>query len=322
MQAVELVERDGRVVPLECVRAQRAAQAAHQRGRGQALAGHVAHHQPDPPAGHRDHVVPVAPHLGLRGGGQVAGGHREPGQLREAVGQQAPLERLGDPVLALVDPGAVDPERHAIGGQPEQGQVVRGEPARGGGEHQQHPGHACRRRAGAPPPASRLRVADGSRGRPAGRPGSSIGSRAAATRPANPSPKRRRVGLAAVRGAGGRAQRQPLVLGQVDRGSVRSQHAPDPGHQVGQDGVGGAVGQRRVHHELHAADHLGHALGLRPRGLFAQEHLALLLAAPALGEVADERGHHHVVPHGQARGWSPPRGTPCRPCAAGPPRAA
>ena len=43
--------------------------ADHRRA-GQPLAGHVAHHEPDRAAGDRDHVVPVAAHLGLGGGGR------------------------------------------------------------------------------------------------------------------------------------------------------------------------------------------------------------------------------------------------------------
>ena len=42
------------------------------------------------------------------------------------------------------------------------------------------------------------------------------------------------------------------------------------------------MGERRVHEQLHAADQLGHALGLLARGLLAHERLALLLLAPAV----------------------------------------
>ena len=47
-----------------------------------------------------------------------------------------------------------------------------------------------------------------------------------------------------------------------------------------------ALRERRVHQRLHAADHLGHPLRLRARGLLAQQRLALGLPAQPLGGVA------------------------------------
>ena len=127
-EAVELVDDLGGLVALERVRPQRVAQPAHHRGRGEALAGHVAHHEPHPAAGDRDDVVPVAAHLRLGGGGQVARGHPEPGQ----PGQAASGSRLRWSVSAMwcsrsYTRACVDRQRHAISGQPQQAQVVVGE---------------------------------------------------------------------------------------------------------------------------------------------------------------------------------------------------
>ena len=139
-QPVELLDDTRRGVALERVGAQRAAQAADHGGRREALAGHVAHHQPDAAARGRQHVVPVAADLGLGRRGQVASRHRQPRQLRQVLRQQAALERLGDPVLALVHARVIHRERDAVGGQPQQAHVVRAEVARRGRADDQHAG--------------------------------------------------------------------------------------------------------------------------------------------------------------------------------------
>ena len=140
-QAVELPHHARRRVALERVGAQRAAQPSHHRGGGQPLARHVAHHEPDRAAGHGQHVVPVAAHLRLGRGRLVARRHLQPGELREALRQQAALQRLGDAVLALVHARVVDGQRHAVGGKLQQGQVVGREVARRGRAHHEHARH-------------------------------------------------------------------------------------------------------------------------------------------------------------------------------------
>ena len=69
----------------------------------QPVADHVAHDQRHPAVGALERVVPVAADRGSLAGRQVARGDLEPLDARQALGQQAALERLGDRVLALVD---------------------------------------------------------------------------------------------------------------------------------------------------------------------------------------------------------------------------
>ena len=123
-EPVELVHDPRRVVALERVCAQGAAQLADHRRGGQPLAGHVAHHEPHAAPGNRDHVVPVAADLGLGRGGQVAGRHGQPRKLGQALRQQAALKGLRDAVLALVHARVVEAERHAVGGQAQHADVL------------------------------------------------------------------------------------------------------------------------------------------------------------------------------------------------------
>jgi hypothetical protein len=255
-QAVELLEHALRRVPLERVSPQRASQLSHHRGGGQALAGHVAHHEAHPSARDRDHVVPVAPHLGLRRGGQIPRCHSQTRQLRETLRQQAALERLSDPVLALVHACLVDAERDAIGRQPQQPQVLGAEAPRLAGPHQQHagdvrvghhrdPDHGIglleEQRLAALRYALREFVG---RGQPV------VVRKPVRTRP---------------RGELDRA----VLLPEVDQRRVRAQHPAHSGDQVVDDVAERAVCERCVHQELHPADHLGDPLGLRAGGLLA-----------------------------------------------------
>ena len=87
----------------QAVGPERVAKLAH-GGRGaQAVADHVADHERHAPVGALQHVVPVAPDRGAARARQVAGRELHALDLRQALGQQAALERLGDLVLALVD---------------------------------------------------------------------------------------------------------------------------------------------------------------------------------------------------------------------------
>ena len=92
-QAIEALEHGGRAVPVERICPQRGAQRAHHRGRRQTLPHHVAHRQADPLALQRNRVVPVAAHLSAR---QVASGQLDARYPRQALRQQAALERLRD----------------------------------------------------------------------------------------------------------------------------------------------------------------------------------------------------------------------------------
>ena len=125
----------------------------------------------------------------------------------------------------------------------------------------------------------------------------STGSRPAATRPAKPSPNGNGSDAAVERPAARRGQGQLALGRQEDRRGVRVQHAAHVRHEVGQDVVERAVGERRVHEQLHAADQLGHPLGLGARGLLAHERLALLLLAPPVRDVPDEAGDERLPSH-------------------------
>ena len=75
----------------------------------------------------------------------------------------------------------------------------------------------------------------------------------------------------------------------------RLQHAAYAHDQILEDLVERAVCERGVDEQLHAAHELGHALGLGARRLLAQERLALLLAAHALADIADEAGDERLA---------------------------
>ena len=140
-QPVEALHHASRVVALERVRPQRAPQPSDHRRPREPLARDVAHHEPHGAARDRDHVVPVAAHLGLRGGREIARRDLEAREVRQAVGQQAALKRLGDPVLALVHARVRDREAHALRGEPQNGEVLPAELPRrlaAGHEHSRH----------------------------------------------------------------------------------------------------------------------------------------------------------------------------------------
>ncbi len=84
------------------VGAERVAELAHRRGRAEAVARHVAHHQRHAAVGALEHVVPVAPDRRAARARQVAGGQLHALDRRQPLRQEAALERLGDRVLALV----------------------------------------------------------------------------------------------------------------------------------------------------------------------------------------------------------------------------
>ena len=95
-EAVHPLEHQRRAQPLERVGAQRVLQPRHPRGGVEAVADDVADRDPGVAVAQRDHVVPVAADLGVGAAGDVAGRDPEAGQLRQALGQQAALQRLGD----------------------------------------------------------------------------------------------------------------------------------------------------------------------------------------------------------------------------------
>jgi hypothetical protein len=62
--------------------------------------GDVADGEADQPAAELDHVVPVAADSHVGGRRDVPGGHGDAGDVRDAVREQAALQRLGDLVLS------------------------------------------------------------------------------------------------------------------------------------------------------------------------------------------------------------------------------
>src|SRR6266508_3492938 len=81
--------------------AQRHPHLPHGRGGPQAMPGDIADREPNPPVGELHHVVPVAADLHIRGCRHVAGRQQDTGNLGEAVGEEASLQGLRDPVLAF-----------------------------------------------------------------------------------------------------------------------------------------------------------------------------------------------------------------------------
>jgi hypothetical protein len=102
----------------------------HQRGRLDAVAGHVAQHQADAAVVEAEDVVPVAADLGSLGGRHVAHRGAHALELGQLGGEEGALERLGDAALVLEDARVVDGHRGALGCQLQQGDVVAGERAR------------------------------------------------------------------------------------------------------------------------------------------------------------------------------------------------
>ena len=100
--AVEAVEHLGRVVVVEGVGAQRAAQPAHRHRRPEPVPLDIAHHEADLAAGQREDVVPVAAEVSL--GGQVAHRDVEPVDRRRRGRKQAALQGQRRQVRIVLGP--------------------------------------------------------------------------------------------------------------------------------------------------------------------------------------------------------------------------
>ncbi len=94
------------------------------------MADDVADRDPEAPAADREQVVPVAAEARALRGRQIPGRGLDPRELGELLGEERPLEGLGDAPL-LVELGVVDREGGAVGGELEEVAVGRGEVARG-----------------------------------------------------------------------------------------------------------------------------------------------------------------------------------------------
>ena len=137
-QAVEPVEHAGGRVALERVGARRVAQLAHQRGRSDAVADHVAHRHAHAAAVERDGVVPVAAHVGATR--HVARGDLDALHLGQPVRQQAALEQLDVRDLALVRARVLDGEAGPVRHQDQQALLLERERPRRAHRHLDHAG--------------------------------------------------------------------------------------------------------------------------------------------------------------------------------------
>ena len=199
---------------LERVGAQRAAQPAHHRGGREPLAGHVAHHEADPAARDRDHVVPVAAHLGLGRGGPVARRDLEPGQLRAgdpAAGCAGASRRCGARARRPVRDRSRGATRSAASRSRSRSSSVKWPPARRPPSNT--PVTSPSAISGTPiSELTRGRAAPGRAARPAAGRGRAPALAACATRPAKPSPKATGSRLLAVgRARPKRPHHQPLA---------------------------------------------------------------------------------------------------------------
>ncbi len=98
------------------------AQPAHHPGCFEVVPLHVSDDEGDQVLADRDHVVPVTPDLDTDAGRPVTGGDVPAADGWDGVGQQVPLQLVGDPALAVEGPGPDDDRAHLLGqllGQPE-----------------------------------------------------------------------------------------------------------------------------------------------------------------------------------------------------------
>jgi hypothetical protein len=249
----------------------------------------------DAPTGHRDHVVPVAADLGLAGRRQVASGRVEPRQAGQPLRQQAALQGLGDPVLALVDAQVVDRQRDAIGREAQQKDVVLREAprrrdadlqhARDGAAGEQRDAEdrvdAAQRRVGhvggvGVLDEQRLLVAHDPTRQPLAR----------------RDPQRLLSDRREHRGLQGE---RAVLLGQQDRRRLGLDDLADARQERVEHVVEPVVRQRDVEQHLQAVHDAGHLLGLLARGLLAVELLALLLAALTVADVLEEADEQVAV---------------------------
>ena len=115
--------------------ARRAAQLAHRRGGLDAAADDVADDEPDRVLADSERVVPVAADLQRGDGGQVAAGDREARVARHVAGEQALLQRQRDPMLVLVEAGALERLAALRGARVEERAVLGLERVRRRGRH-------------------------------------------------------------------------------------------------------------------------------------------------------------------------------------------
>ena len=79
-----------------------------------AAARDVADHQIHRAIGILDRVVPVAAHVDTRAAGQISSSELDAGDVGQAIGEEASLERLRHAVLVSVEAGVVGRERAPV----------------------------------------------------------------------------------------------------------------------------------------------------------------------------------------------------------------
>ena len=89
-------------------------QLAHHRRGPDPAARDVADHQIHRAIGILDRVVPVAAHVDTRAAGQISSRELDAGDVGQAVGEEASLERLRHAVLVPVEAGVVGRERAPV----------------------------------------------------------------------------------------------------------------------------------------------------------------------------------------------------------------
>lgn len=114
-------------MPLGRVGAQHDAQLSHDGRRMGVVPLHVADDGPDPAAGQRNDVVPVAPDVPAQPGRAVPDGDLRPRHVRDPARQHGLLEALGEVVLLLVQHGPLQALRDGAAERDQQIAFVAGE---------------------------------------------------------------------------------------------------------------------------------------------------------------------------------------------------
>jgi hypothetical protein len=247
-----------------------------------------------------------SPPTSVPAAGQVAGREAQARHGGQALGQQRALELLGDAVLALEQPGALDRQRRAVGGDLQQRGVRRREGALEQRAHDQRAEHRALEQQRHGEDRGR-RLPDELGAELLGLPDVVDDHRLALARDALEEAAgvrlERRAPDRDVDALGGLHHDVALLLlvAQDHRRVVDLQHLGDAGQQLAEQLVERQRGQRRVGDPLQGLQALRDRLGLHARGLLADEQLALALGPLALAEVLHLDEHRRLVPRARQR---------------------
>src|SRR5205823_1169137 len=128
-RAIQTIEYRGWRVAVQSIRPQYIADLPHHGGGPQTMAHDVPHGHRHLAVGEGHGIEPVAAYLQRLTAWKVPRRDLQTFDLWHLLGQEAPLQRLGDPVFLLVDLRLVDGERRPGGDQLQQPDLVRAEPA-------------------------------------------------------------------------------------------------------------------------------------------------------------------------------------------------